>query len=103
MPDGIVPPMEVQVLHEEPPLVVVFSHRPLSVPRTKTSMTPLLGEIAAGEEVSLPPRDVDGDQLAPFPCSHERAFALFAKRSRELELCAQIAGPAKGALLPSSV
>ena len=70
VPDGIVPPMEVHVLHEEPPLVVVFSQRALSLPRTTTSITPLLGEVAAGDEVSIPPRDVDADHVAPFQCFH---------------------------------
>jgi hypothetical protein len=31
------------------------------VPRTKTSNTPLVGEVAAGDEVRDPPRDIQLD------------------------------------------
>jgi hypothetical protein len=35
-----------------------------SLPRTKTSITPLDGEVAAGDEVKIPPRDFH-DQVVP--------------------------------------
>ena len=54
MPEAIWPPIEVQALHEPPPSVVVLSQRALSVPRTKTSIAPLDGEVAAGDEVEDP-------------------------------------------------
>ena len=38
------------------------SHRTPSVPRTKTSNTPLAGDVAAGDEVRDPPRDFQLDQ-----------------------------------------
>jgi hypothetical protein len=51
---------------EEPPFVVVFSQMAPSVPRTKTSITPLVGEVAAGDDVRAPPREAHADQVAPF-------------------------------------
>ncbi len=35
------------------------------MPRTKTSITPLAGEVAAGDEVSFPPRDCQPDHDEP--------------------------------------
>ena len=32
-----------------------------SVPRTKTSITPLVGDVAAGDEVKAPPRLIQPD------------------------------------------
>ena len=40
-----------------------------SVPRAKTYITPLVGEVAAGDEVSFPPRDSQPD--------HDRAVTRF--------------------------
>ena len=48
-----------------PPFVVVLSQMAPSVPRTKTSITPLVGEVAAGDDVSFPPRFCQPDHDEP--------------------------------------
>ena len=57
------PPTDVQP--DQLPLLKEFSQRPLSVPRTKTSIAPLVGEVAAGDEVGDPPREIQLDHDVP--------------------------------------
>jgi hypothetical protein len=56
--------------------VVVLVQMTPSLPRTKTSITPLDGEVAAGDEVSIPPREVDAVQVVPVQCLYQRALSL---------------------------
>ena len=65
VPEAICPPREVQPLQELPPFVVVCCQRAPSVPRTKTSVTLLVGEVAAGDEVRDPPSDCQPDHPDP--------------------------------------
>ncbi len=99
VPARICPPIWYQLDQVDPPFVVFLSHRALSVPRTKTSMRPLPGEVAAGDEVSAPPRVCQLDQVAPFQRFHQMALSVpRTKRSRLFEPCAHAAGaPATGA------
>jgi uncharacterized membrane protein YagU involved in acid resistance len=39
-------------------------------------ITPLLGDVAAGDDVSVPPRDVAFDHVAPFQVLYQRALSL---------------------------
>ena len=41
--------------------MVVLSQMAPSVPRTKTSIEPLAGDVAAGDEVKAPPRLIQPD------------------------------------------
>ena len=58
MPEAICPPRECQLDHAVP-LQSLYQAAP-SVPRAMTSNTPLV-EIAAGDEVSDPPREIQPD------------------------------------------
>ena len=46
------------------------------VPCTKTLITPLLGDVAAGADVQFPPRDVAFDHVAPFQVLYHMALSL---------------------------
>src|ERR1035437_7844564 len=65
VPTGICPPREVQAFQVAPLFVVVLDQRAPSVPRAKTSITVLVGEVAAGDEVRDPPRDCQLDPPDP--------------------------------------
>jgi hypothetical protein len=65
--------MPDQALHDEPPLVVVLPQMAPSLPRTKTSIAPLVGEVAAGEEVRAPPRECQLDHDVPVYVLYHRA------------------------------
>ncbi len=72
--------------------MVVLCQRAPSLPRTKTSITPLAGDVAAGDEVSFPPRGAPSDcqlvqELPPFVVyfSYRWPSVPCTKRSRRLE------------------
>ena len=68
------------------------------MPRTKTSMTPGAGEVAAGAEVRPPPRFTEGAvQFVPSgECFHTRVpLVACAKRSRPTPSCELTAGAPK--------
>ena len=85
--------MDVQP--DQLPLVYVLSQRPLSPPRTNTSIMPLAGAAAAGDDVSCPPSGCQPVQeLPPFVvyCHHSWPSVPFAKRSRRPEPHEEAAG-----------
>ena len=63
VPDASCPPGECQLDHAAPSQAL-YQTAP-SVPRTKTSITPLAGDVAAGDEVSPAPRDFQSDHDEP--------------------------------------
>jgi len=63
VPEAIWPPREAQLDQEPPPFVVVFCQMAPPVPRAKTSITPALVDVAAGDEVRDPPRDCQPDHV----------------------------------------
>lgn len=66
VPDAACQPTVCQLDQVPPPFAVVFSQMAPSVPRTKTSMIPLAGEITAGDEIRAPPRDCHADHPDPY-------------------------------------
>jgi hypothetical protein len=64
VPEGVWPPRECQAFQEAPPSVVVLVQMTSSLPRTKASITPFAGDVAAGDEVIIPPRDCH-DHVVP--------------------------------------
>jgi hypothetical protein len=69
VPDASCPLRECQLDQEVPSFVVVFDQTAPSVPRTKTSQTPLtmLGVVAAGDDVADPPMELQ----PPVPFIHQ--------------------------------
>jgi hypothetical protein len=59
--------MDFQAFQVVPLFVLFTDQRAPLVLLTKTSITLVLGEVAAGDDVRTPPRDFHADQ-APFQC-----------------------------------
>ena len=82
--------------------MVFFDQRAPSLPRAKTSITPLAGDVAAGDEVRIPPRDSHADHVV-HPCSDlcQSAWSVpCTKTSRLFAFCASAAGPVPEASCP---
>ena len=69
-------------------------------PRTKTSITPLVGDVAAGDEVSFPPRDCQLDHVPVYDLWYRAPFAPCTKIARLFAFCADAAGPVPEASCP---
>ena len=74
-----------------------------SGPRTKTSMTPLDGDVAAGDDVRIPPREfqLDHDVAVSYDLCHIAASVSRAKTSRRPEPHEQAAGPVPAEIWPA--
>ena len=71
------------------------------MPRTKTSITPLVGDVAAGDEVRVPPRDCQADHADPIRMTvPERVVGALYKDVEAVSILASTAGPVPEASCP---
>ena len=96
-----IPPADIQPLQDAALFVVVCHQRPLSLPRTKTSIVPAAGDVAAGDDVRTPPRFSQLDHDVPvYDLWYRAPFMPCTKRSRRPAPHEQAAGPVPAGICP---
>ena len=93
VPGASCPPIWYQPFQEVPLFVVFSDQRAPLLPRAKTSKYPGARDVAAGDDVTFPPRDVGAAQVVPVQyLYHREPFVPFTKRLKLFAFCAVTAG-----------